>query len=67
MVYHKSTGYNSPFLGKGASIGLLGLKGMASVLDNGIAQGVVSALSPEIGGLVTAASKAGLLQKAKNM
>ena len=56
-------GNYSGFLGKG-SFGAA--KGMVSFLDNGIVQAGISALAPEVGGVITAASRAGLLQKIKN-
>jgi hypothetical protein len=67
MVFN-SKGSNSPFLGKGFGDRLLGFaKGSAGFLDNGLVQAGLSALAPEVGAVVTAASKAGLLQKVKNL
>ena len=67
MAFGSKNSYGS-FLGKGSfSDKLLGAaKGTASFLDNGIVQAGISALAPEVGAAVTAASRAGLLQKIKN-
>ena len=68
MAFGSKNSYGS-FLGKGSfSDKLLGsAKGIANFLDNGIIQAGISALAPEVGSVITAASKAGLLQKVKNM
>jgi hypothetical protein len=65
MVFSKNN--RSSFFSKGNYEKLIGAsKGIASVLDNGLVQAGITALAPEIGAGLSAASRAGLLQKIKN-
>ena len=65
MVFSKNN--RSSFFSKGNYDKLIGAsKGLAGILDNGLVQTAVTALAPEIGAGLTAASRAGLLQKIKN-
>jgi hypothetical protein len=55
------------FMGKGAGQRLIGAgKSAVRLLDNDVANGVVTALSPELGMGLAAARKTGLLEKLKH-
>ena len=55
-----------PFMSKGTGEKLLGAgKGIIRMLNNDVANGLVSALSPELGLGLAAARKSGILEKLK--
>ena len=64
MVYSKDN--YAAFMGKGVGQKLIGAgKGAVRLLDNDVANSVVTALSPELGIGLAAARKSGILEKLK--
>ena len=64
MVFAKDN--YAPFMTKGSGQKLIGAgKGVIRMLDNDIANSVISALSPELGLGLSAARKSGILEKLK--
>jgi hypothetical protein len=57
----------SPFFKKAYGNALHLAKGTANFLDNGLVQGAITAIAPEIGLPLTAISKSGFLQKVKDL